>query len=168
MRGRSALVRGVVVVGVFAVSLAVGNALGEDEHAAAPLEPAKRATVAVGPLRLEPAQALPELRAAPARPRPRSAQAESAAPVPVAPAAPAAGSEGVPAETGGSVAPTPTPPVSSPPAEQAPSEPPADPPQSTTDAPHSATPGPDPAPAPAPVPAPDPAPQGGSGQYDGP
>jgi hypothetical protein len=165
MSGRSALARGAAAVAVFAASFAVGNALDDDERPAAPHAPAKQATTtALGPLRLDSAPALPELRAVPARPKPK--------PVPTAPAGvPAAGSEGVPVETGGYVAPTPTPPVSSsPPADPAPAAPPppSNPPPSSTDAPQSSAPAPDPAPSPAPVPSPDPSPSGGSGQYSGP
>jgi hypothetical protein len=171
MSGRAALVRGAAAAAVFAVSFAIGNALGEDDRPAAPHAPAARqaTTAALGPLRLEPAPALPELRAVPSKRKP--APAAPAGPRPAAPAAPALESEGVPPETGGYSAPTPTPPVSSPPpAEPAPTAPapPSEPPPSTTDAPQSSAPGPDPAPAPAPVPTPDPSPSGGSGQYAGP
>jgi hypothetical protein len=167
MSGRAALTRGAVVVAVFAVSFAVGNALDEDERPAAPHAKARKATTtALGPLRLEPAPALPGLRAAPANRGP--APAAQTGPAPAAPVEPAVASDGVPAETGGYSAPTPTPPVSSPPPDEpAPvaQAPPAAPPPSSTDAP---SPAPDPVPAPAPVPMPDPSPQGGSGQYEGP
>jgi hypothetical protein len=173
MSGRAALVRGAAAAAVFAVSFAVGSALGEDERPAAPHAPARQqATAALGPLRLEPAPTLPELRAVASKPKPKPAPAAPAGPGPAAPATPAVESENVPAETGGYSAPTPTPPVSSPPpAEQAPAAPappPAEPPPSSKDAPQSAAPAPDPAPAPAPVPTPDPSPGGGSGQYSGP
>jgi hypothetical protein len=172
MSGRAALVRGAAAVAVFAVAFAVGNALGEDERPAAPHAPARQATTAaLGPLRLEPAPALPELRAVP-KSKPTRPPAALARPGPAMPTAPAVESEGVPAETGGYSAPTPTPPVSSPaPAEpppKAPAPPPSEPPPSSTDAPQSAAPAPDPAPAPAPVPTPDPSPSGGSGQFAGP
>jgi hypothetical protein len=133
MSGRSALARGAAAVALFAGSLAIGNALGDDERPAAPHAPAKQAkTTALGPLRLEPAPALPELRAVPVKSKPAPAPA---GPSPVAPAEPVAESEGVPVETGGNAAPTPTPPVSSPaPAEPAPpaAPPPSEPPPSST------------------------------------
>jgi hypothetical protein len=175
MSGRSALARGVVALAVFALSFAVGNALGDDdERPAAQHAPARHATTtALGPLRLDSAPALPALRAVPSRPKPKPAPAAPAGPAPVEPVAE---SEGVPAETGGYVAPTPTPPVSSPPPSSSPPAeptppappPPSEPPPAPTEAPQSAAPAPDPAPAPAPVPMPDPSPSGGSGQYDGP
>jgi hypothetical protein len=169
MSGRSVLAGGAAAVAVFVVSFAIGNALDDDERPAAPHAPAKQArTTALGPLRLDSAPALPELRAVPARPKPKRVPT---APAGAAPAAPVADSEGVPVETGGYAAPTPTPPVSSsPPADPAPAAPPppSNPPPSSTDAPQSAAPAPDPAPAPAPVPTPDPSPSGGSGQYSGP
>ena len=172
MSDRSALARGAAVLALFAVAFAVGEALGEDERPAAPHAPAKAATITadLGPLRLEPAPALPELRAAPARPKPKPAPAEPAGANLAPPADPAAESVGE-TETGGYVAPTPTPPVSSsPPVTPAPAAPPppSEPPPSSTDAPQPAAPAPDPAPAPAPVPTPDPSPSGGSGQYSGP
>jgi hypothetical protein len=177
MSGRSALARGAAVVAVFAVSFAVGSALGEDERPAARHAPARQATTTeLGPLRLEAAPALPALRAVPVRPKPKPAPAAPAGTGPAAPVEPVAESAVVPAETGGNAAPTPTPPVSSPapaeptpvaPAPRAPA-PPSEPPPSSIDVPVSSAPAPDPAPAPAPVPMPDPSPSGGSGQYDGP
>jgi hypothetical protein len=167
MSGRRALAAGVGVVVVFVGSLVIGNALGDDERPAAPVKQAK--TTVLGPLRLEPAPRLPELRAVRVKPKP--APAAPARPAPVAPAEPVAESADVPVETGGHAAPTPAPPVSSsPPAEPTPAAPPppSEPPPPTTDAPQSAAPAPDPAPAPAPVPTPDPSPNGGSGQYSGP
>jgi hypothetical protein len=165
MSGRSALTRGAVAVAVFAVAFAVGNALGEDERSAAPHAPAKREKAALGSLRLEPAPALPELRAVPVKPKPAPAAPAGAAPV-----EPVANSEGVPEETGGYVAPTSTPPVSSPPPpEPAPAQPapPGDPPPAPREVPEAAPPTPDPSPIPA-VPTPDPAPPGGYGQNQGP
>ena len=170
MSGRSALARGAVAVAVFAGAFAIGDALGDDERPTARQAPVKQAkTTALGPLRLEPAPALPEVRAARVRSKPASAA--PAGPSPAPPAGPVAEAEGGPVETGGYVAPTPTPPVSSsPPSSPAPAAPPppSDPPPSSTDAPRSAAPAPDPAPAPAPVPTPDPSPNGGAGQYAGP
>lgn len=171
MSGRSALARGAVAVAVFAAAFAVGNVLGEDERSAAPQTPAKRATVPVGPLRLEPAPALPGLRVVPARPKPKPAPAASAGPGPAAASDPTAGSEGVPVETGGYSAPTQSPPVSSAPpaAEPTPAEPapPSDPEPAPREVPQASAPTPDPAPIPA-VPTPDPAPPGGYGPSQGP
>jgi hypothetical protein len=170
MSGRSALAGGLVAVAVFAGSLVIGNALGDDERPADRPAPVKQAKATpLGPLRLEPAPRLPELRAV--RDKPKPAPAAPAGPAPVAPAEPPAESEEVPVETGGYVAPTPAPPVSSSPPsnpEPAAPAPPSEPPPSSTDAPQSVAPAPDPAPAPAPVPTPDPSPGGGSGQYSGP
>jgi hypothetical protein len=170
MSSRSALARGLGAVAVFAGALAIGNALGDDERPAARHAPVKQAkATALGSLRLEPAPALPELRAV--RDKPKPTPAAPGRPAPVAPAEPVPESDDVPVETGGYVAPTPAPPVSSsPPANPEPAAPapPSEPPPSPTDAPESAAPAPDPAPAPAPVPTPDPSPGGGSGQYSGP
>lgn len=168
MSDRSTLARGAIAVAVFVAAFAVGNVLGEDERPAAPQTPAKRPTVAVGPLRLEPAPALPGLRAVPARPKP--APVAPAGPGPVAASDPSPGSEGVPVETGGYSAPTQTPPVSSaPPAEPTPAEPapPSDPEPAPREVPQASAPTPDPAPIPA-VPTPDPAPPGGYGPNQGP
>jgi len=171
MSGRAMLAGGAAAVAVFAGSFALGNALGEDERSAAPHAPAKQESAALGTLRLEPAPALPELRALPVRPGPRPAAAVPARPAPPEAAAPTADPGPAPEETGGYAAPTPAPPVSSaPPAEPVPPTPapPSDPPPSPTVAPEPSAPGPDPAPAPAPAPTPDPSPNGGSGQYQGP
>jgi hypothetical protein len=152
MSGRSALARGAALVAVFGVTFAVGSALGEDDPPVTQHAPAKRAVVTPGALRLDPAPALPELRAVPVKEEP-------------APAAPAP----VPVETPVYVAPepqvvyeTPAPPADTAPA---PAEQPASPPPSEPE-PEPAAPEPDPAPVP--VPTPDPAPSGGSGQYSGP
>lgn len=171
MSGRSALMRGAAAVAVFACAFAIGNALGDDEPSAARHEPAKPAkATALGALRLEPAPALPDLRAVPARPKPKPASAAPTAAGPAAPAEPPAETEGVPVETGGYSAPTQTPPVSSaPPAEPTPAEPapPSDPEPAPREVPQASAPTPDPAPIPA-VPTPDPAPPGGYGPNQGP
>jgi hypothetical protein len=171
MSGRSMLAGGAAAVAVFAGSFALGNALGEDERSAAPHAPAKQESAALGTLRLEPAPALPELRARPVRPGPRPAAAVPARPAPPEAAAPTADPEPVPAEAGGYAAPTPAPPVSSAPSHEpvpATPAPPSDPPPSPKDVQEQSAPGPDAAPAPAPAPTPDPSPKGGSGQYQGP
>jgi hypothetical protein len=179
MSGRRLLARGAAVGAVFAVSFAVGAALDDGEPAPRSTSPAndarsqarvtRTAAARLGSLRLEPAPALPDLRAVPVE-RPPAAPARAAPARPDTPAS-AAESDAAPAPDTGYTPPAPS--VTSPaPSNPAPSNPapPANPPPSTTDAPQPAspTPAPDPAPAPAPAPTPDPSPSGGSGQYTGP
>lgn len=171
MSARAALARVAAVVAVFAASVAVGNALGEDERAAPTPAPAKRAAVPLGSLRLEPAPALPELRTVPVRRAPAPA---ATGPAPAATGPPAEGSGGAPSEDDGYVAPSPEPPAASTPSAgsepsvPAPPRTPTSPPPSATDTPDLPyVPAPDPAPMPVPVPRPDPSPNGGSGQFGG-
>ncbi|MGH2716259.1 MAG: hypothetical protein ACRDM7_20725 [Thermoleophilaceae bacterium] len=157
MSGRFALARAAVVVAVFGVFFAVGGALGEDEQPAPEQAGSKRSTVTLGSLGLEPAPALPDLRAEARKKTPKPAPAE---PRPVA-------SYSADEEAGGTdaIAPPPTQPTSSP-QPSAPAPPATSPPEVPTSP--EPTPAPDPAPGPASPPMPDPSPNGGSGQYDGP
>ena len=172
MTGRSALARGAAVVAAFAVPFAVGNALGEDERPAPRQSAAAAREVAgLGPLRLEPAPAIPDLRSVPIWRVPQRASTGPGAASPVAAtpkaASPEQGASPAPSSPPPPSAPAPTytPPPSTAPAPAAP-PPSTPPPASETPAPPAA--GPDPAPAPAPAPTPDPPPLGGSGQYTGP
>jgi hypothetical protein len=162
MSGRRTVAHVAGVVAVFALCFAVGSALGEDERPAPRHTPAKKTTVRLGSLRLEPAPALPGLRAVRVKrsPKPGAAAAPASAPA-VAP-------RSAPSEPSGASAPSPEPATTStPPTGSAPPAPSASPAPPPTSAPQQQTaPAPDAAP-PASMPAPDPSPNGGSGQFQG-
>jgi hypothetical protein len=161
MSSDSALTRAVAIVAVFGVALAAGNALGKDDEPEPAREVARTSAPALGPLRLEPAPALPDLRAV----RERRRREPPPAPVPTsgAPAPPSADTD-----QGDVAVQAPVSPVQpvTPPAPAPTSPSPAPPPVESSPEP-AGPPAPDPAPAPAPAPAPDPSPRGGSGQFSG-
>jgi hypothetical protein len=153
---RSALGFALAGVAVFGASFAIGGALGEDERPEPRRTAAPQSVVRLGPLRLDRARALPDLRAARAK-RARATRARDAGDAPsaatVEDVAPAPSTQ-VPASfTPAPPAPAPPPPTSAPP--------PSSPPPATT--PPASSPAPDPAPAPPPQPAPDPSPSGHGG-----